>query len=44
MKQPFHVYDAALEVVSALRPVLEQLKMQDRALADQLRRAASSVV
>ena len=43
MRQPFHVYDAALCLVSALRPVLEQLKKQDRALADQVRRAASSV-
>jgi len=43
MKQPFHVYDAALGLVSALRPVLDQVKAQDRALADQMRRAASSV-
>ena len=43
MAHAFHAYDAALGLVSALRPVLEQLKTQDRALADQLRRAASSV-
>ena len=43
MTQSFHAYDAALGLVSALRPVLEQLKTRDRALADQLRRAASSV-
>ena len=43
MTQSFHAYDAALALVSELRPVLEQLKTQDRALADQLRRAASSV-
>ena len=43
MTQPFHVYDAALGLVSTLRPVLEQLPTRDRALADQLRRAASSV-
>jgi len=43
MTQPFHAYDAALGLVSSLRPVLEQLRTQDRALADQLRRAASSV-
>ena len=43
MPQPFHVYDSALGLVSALRPVLEQLKREDRAFADQLRRAASSV-
>ena len=39
----FHAYDAALGLVTALRPVLEELKTGDRALADQLRRAASSV-
>jgi four helix bundle protein len=43
MSHPFHVYGAALELVSALRPVLGQLKKGDRALADQLRRAAASV-
>jgi four helix bundle protein len=44
MTHPFHVYGAALGLVSALRPVLDQLKTQDRGLADQLRRAGSSVV
>ena len=44
MAQSFHVYDAALGLVSALRPVLEQLTKRDRALANQLRRAALSVV
>ena len=44
MSHPFYVYGAALELVSALRPALGQLKKADRALADQLRRAASSVV
>ena len=43
MNHPFHAYDAALGLVAALRPVLEQLKKGDRALSDQLRRAASSV-
>ena len=43
MSHPFHVYGAALGLVSALRPVLGQLKKEDRALSDQLRRAASSV-
>jgi len=44
MGHPFHVYGAALGVVAALRPVLDGLMKSDRALADQLRRAASSVV
>lgn len=44
MSHPFHVDSAALGLVAALRPVLGQLKSADRALADQLQRAASSVV
>lgn len=44
MSHPFHVYDAALGLVSALRPTLGELMKSDRSLADQLRRAASSVV
>jgi len=44
MSHPFHVYGAALGLVSALRSVLGELTKSDRALADQLRRAASSVV
>jgi len=43
MNQRFHVYDAALAMVSALRAVLAQLSNGDRALADQVRRAASSL-
>lgn len=44
MSHPFHVYGAALGLVTALRPVLDGLMKSDRALADQMRRAASSVV
>ena len=44
MVHPFHVYGAALGLVSGLRPVLGALAKADRSLADQLRRAASSVV
>ncbi len=44
MTKGFHAYDAALSMVAALRPVLAQLAKGDRALADQVRRAASSVV
>ena len=43
MNQRFHAYDAALAMVAALRPVLAQLSKGDRSLADQVRRAASSV-
>ena len=44
MSHPFHVYGVALGLVSALRSELEELAKADRSLADQLRRAASSVV
>lgn len=40
----FEVYEVALELVAALRPMVDGLKQRDGALADQLRRAASSVV
>ena len=43
MSHPFHVYGAALGLVTGLRLVLDGLVKSDRALADQLRRAASSV-
>ena len=43
MTHRFHAYDAALAMVAALRPILAQLAKGDRALADQVRRAASSV-
>lgn len=44
MSHPFHVYGAALGLVSELRSVLAELMKSDRSLADQLRRAATSVV
>ena len=34
----------ALEVIRDIRPLLEQVRRQDRGLFDQMRRAASSVV
>ena len=40
----FIAYEVSLEVVRALRTVVPQIESQDRDLADQLRRAASSVV
>ena len=39
----FVTYDVSLELVRALRPLLEVLVTKDRDLANQLRRAASSV-
>ena len=44
MSPPFHIYGAALGLVSALRSVLLELLKTDRSLADQMQRAASSVV
>lgn len=40
----FEAYEVALELVAALRPGVDQLALRDRDLADQMRRAASSVV
>ena len=37
-------YQVALEVIRKLRPIVEQLKMHDAHLADQLRRAATNTV
>jgi four helix bundle protein len=39
----FEAYEVALELAAALRPVLDQLARRDRDLADQMRRAGSSV-
>ena len=40
----FHAYDNALLLVRCLAPVVEQLRSRSRDLADQLERAATSVV
>ena len=40
----FEVQEVALEAVQELRPLVARIAKQDRGLADQLRRAASSVV
>jgi four helix bundle protein len=37
-------YEVALEVIRKLRPVVEQIKMHDAHLADQLKRAATNTV
>jgi four helix bundle protein len=39
----FQVEEAALELIAALRTVVPRIKTRDRALGDQLARAASSV-
>ena len=44
MEKGFHAYETALGLVTNLRPIHDALRRQDRDLADQLRRAASSVV
>jgi len=38
------VQDVALEAIAALRPLMPLIRRSDRSLADQLSRAASSVV
>ena len=40
---PFQVEETAYQLIAALRPVMPRIKGQDRALAEQLSRAASSV-
>jgi four helix bundle protein len=40
----FIAYEVSLEVVRALRPILPIIETHDRDLADQLKRAATSVV
>ena len=40
----FIAYEVSLEVVRILRPLVPIIEAQDRDLADQLRRAATSVV
>jgi four helix bundle protein len=37
-------YQVALDVIRKLRPIVEQIKMHDPHLADQLRRAATNTV
>ena len=37
-------YQVALEVIRKLRPIVEQIKMHDAHLADQLKRAATNTV
>lgn len=40
----FHVYEVARELARAVRPLIERIERRDRALADQARRAAQSVM
>ena len=40
----FIAYEVAVELVDSLRPIVPLIERNDRDLADQLRRAASSVV
>jgi four helix bundle protein len=39
----FHVESVSIELIEALRPLVQRIKRADRSLAEQLRRAASSV-
>jgi four helix bundle protein len=39
----FHAFEVALELVRAIRPLLERIERRDRNLGQQLRRAAGSV-
>ena len=39
----FQALELSIELIDALRPVMPRIKQRDRALADQLARAASSI-
>ena len=39
----FVTYEVSLDVIRSLRPLLEKIQREDRDLADQIKRAASSV-
>ena len=39
----FHVEELAIELIEVLQPLVSRIRARDRALADQLTRAASSV-
>ena len=39
----FHAFDVSLEMIAAVKPVIQRVASKDRALADQMRRAAASV-
>ena len=40
---PFQVEELSLELIDAIAPIMPRLKQRDKDLADQLRRAASSI-
>ena len=40
---PFQVEELSLELIDALAPLMPRIKQRDKDLADQLRRAASSI-
>jgi four helix bundle protein len=40
---PFQVEELSLELIDALSPLMPRIKQRDKDLADQLRRAASSI-
>ena len=39
----FHAFDVSLEMIEAVKPAIQRVAKKDRALANQMRRAASSV-
>jgi four helix bundle protein len=40
----FHVSEVSFELIDELRPIVEQVRRRERSLADQLVRAANSIV
>ena len=39
----FHAFEVSLEMIAAVKPVIQRVAARDRALADQMRRCAASV-
>ena len=39
----FHAFEVSLEMIAAVRPVIQRVAARDRALSDQMRRSAASV-
>ena len=44
MRKRFDLYDVALSLISALRPLVERLRQRDRDQALQLKKAANSIL
>ena len=44
MRRRFDLYDVVLQLIAALRPIVERLRLRDREQALQLKKAANSIL